>query len=461
MTSGATEMHAPARARAGGTAAVLLATAAGQDGGAAAAQPWEGGTLLGRLVDQLAGFGMADVTVITRREWEGLRPGARVTADLAGDLRAVASLAQDGAGALVIAQADIVVGRAALAGLLALPTAALTGDRTDEPASAVSVSHSRVTAAASAPRGIERPSAASLGVLKVAAADRPALAAAARRQSGLAAADPSQDAIALLLAGLLGAGVPVRAADVRAHFWARPLSPAALDQAARAHARHDEERARLDSAVKASDGFFTTFFVSPYSKHIARWAARRGFTPNLVTTVSLAIGLLAAAAFATGQRAGLIAGAVLLQIAFTADCVDGQLARYTGNFSAFGAWLDSMLDRTKEYAVYAGLAIGGSGNIWVLAAGALALQTCRHMLELSWTAVQLHALDGAPGPARSDGALVWVKKAIVFPIGERFAAISLIAALFGPHPTFVVLLAWGGAAALYSIAGRLARSLPR
>ena len=27
--------------------------------------------------------------------------------------------------------------------------------------------------------------------------------------------------------------------------------------------------------MKANDGFFTTFFVSPYSKYIARWAARQ------------------------------------------------------------------------------------------------------------------------------------------------------------------------------------------
>ena len=42
---------------------------------------------------------------------------------------------------------------------------------------------------------------------------------------------------------------------------------------------------------------------------------------------------MAALAFASGRDAGLVAGAVLLQIAFTADCVDGQLARYTWQFS--------------------------------------------------------------------------------------------------------------------------------
>jgi phosphatidylglycerophosphate synthase len=214
------------------------------------------------------------------------------------------------------------------------------------------------------------------------------------------------------------------------------------------------DRARLDAAVKADDSFFTTFLVSPYSKYVARWAAHRGLTPNAVTTASLGLGLLAAAAFATGQRPGLIAGAVLLQLAFTADCVDGQLARYTHTFSLLGAYLDSMFDRTKEYAVYAGLALGAATGVWLLAAAALALQTCRHMLQLSWREVVPPTAGGRP-----TGRTVWLRKAIALPIGERFAAISLAAALSGAHTVFVVLLAWGGVAAAYEVAGRLARSL--
>ena len=72
------------------------------------------------------------------------------------------------------------------------------------------------------------------------------------------------------------------------------------------------------------------------------------------------IGIGAAVAFAFGTRPGLIAGAVLLQIAFTFDCVDGQLARYTHTFTRLGAWLDSVFDRGKEYVVFAGLAIGAA-----------------------------------------------------------------------------------------------------
>ena len=74
------------------------------------------------------------------------------------------------------------------------------------------------------------------------------------------------------------------------------LGAAAVAERGRARPRsgsrdYDEDKVLLDSAVKATDGFFTTFFVSPYSRYIARWCARRGFTPNQVTTVSLLIGL--------------------------------------------------------------------------------------------------------------------------------------------------------------------------
>jgi len=219
----------------------------------------------------------------------------------------------------------------------------------------------------------------------------------------------------------------------------------------------DPERARLDAAVKANDGFFTTFFVSPYSKYVARWAARRGLRPNQVTAASLALGALAAAAFADGRRWGLVAGALLLQVAFTTDCVDGQLARYTENFSDFGAWLDATFDRLKEYLVYAGLGIGAAragAPVWALAGAALTLQTARHMVIFSW-------VPPVPPTPPERGARVgsagWLRRMAVFPIGERFAAISLTAALFTPRTTFIVLLAWGGFAALWEIAGRARR----
>ena len=55
----------------------------------------------------------------------------------------------------------------------------------------------------------------------------------------------------------------------------------------------------------------------------------------------------------------------------------------------------------------------------------------------------------------------WVKKMAAFPIGERFAAISITAALFDARVTFIVLLSWGGFAVVYTLSGRVLRSIAR
>jgi phosphatidylglycerophosphate synthase len=208
--------------------------------------------------------------------------------------------------------------------------------------------------------------------------------------------------------------------------------------------------------VKATDGLFTTFFVSPLSVHVARACARAGIRPNPVTVFSMLLGVAAAAAFATGERPGYVAGAAIAYLAFFFDCVDGQLARLTGAFSALGAYLDSIFDRAKEYVLYAGLAIGaGTDTDWVLACAALALQTTRHAVDFSGAPPTRRAQPGPLGP------LGWLKRTLTFPIGERFAVIALVTALATPRATFVVLLAWGGFALAYVAAGRLLRGTGR
>jgi len=203
---------------------------------------------------------------------------------------------------------------------------------------------------------------------------------------------------------------------------------------------------------------------------------------------------------------------VLLYFAFVLDCVDGQLARYTRQFSKLGAWLDSIFDRTKEYVVFAGLAIGASRTgdpAWLLAGAALTMQTARHAIDFSYPVSQHQVIAAAPQPPIEDPfdgprpasrltqpvdaeeadslpeppppttagrvtmrqrlgrlsraldrlpGLRWIKKIVTFPIGERFALISITAALFSAHTVFVALLVWGGFAAAYILTGRTLRS---
>lgn len=250
-----------------------------------------------------------------------------------------------------------------------------------------------------------------------------------------------------------------------------PDDPQARNEARQAVAAVDDEAVRLRTAVKSRDGFFTTYCISPYSRYIARWCARRGLTPNQVTTASLLTALIAAGCAATGTRGGFVAAGVLLLLSFVLDCTDGQLARYSLQYSTLGAWLDATFDRAKEYAYYAGLALGAananSDDVWALALGAMVLQTCRHVVDFSFNEANHDATaNTSPTAALSDkldsvGWTVWVRRMIVLPIGERWAMIAVLTAVTTPRITLVVLIIGCALAACYTTAGRVLRSLTR
>ncbi|WP_405574481.1 CDP-alcohol phosphatidyltransferase family protein [Streptomyces phaeochromogenes] len=249
-----------------------------------------------------------------------------------------------------------------------------------------------------------------------------------------------------------------------------PRDPQSRNEARQAVTVVDDEAIRLRTAVKSRDGFFTTYCISPYSRYLARWCARRGFTPNQVTTASLITALIAAGCAATGTRAGYVAAGLLLLFSFVLDCTDGQLARYSLQYSTLGAWLDATFDRAKEYAYYAGLALGaarGGDDVWALALGAMVLQTCRHVVDFSFNEANHDATANTSPTAALSGRLdsvgwtVWLRRMIVLPIGERWAMIAVLTAVTTPRITFYVLLIGCAFAATYTTAGRVLRSLTR
>ncbi|MEW2077780.1 DUF5941 domain-containing protein [Streptomyces sp. NPDC013433] len=279
------------------------------------------------------------------------------------------------------------------------------------------------------------------------------------------------DSLADRVVAALGAdGADVHRPELGSLVATVPGDPQTRNEARQAVAAVDDEAVRLKSAVKARDGFFTTYFISPYSRYIARWCARRGLTPNQVTTASLLTALIAAACAATGTRGGFVAAGALLIASFVLDCTDGQLARYSLQYSTLGAWLDATFDRAKEYAYYAGLALGaarGGDDVWALALGAMVLQTCRHVVDFSFNEANHDATaNTSPTAALSDkldsvGWTVWVRRMIVLPIGERWAMIAVLTAVTTPRITFYALLVGCAFAATYTTAGRVLRSLTR
>ncbi|MCC3766784.1 DUF5941 domain-containing protein [Streptomyces sp. UNOC14_S4] len=308
------------------------------------------------------------------------------------------------------------------------------------------------------------PAAAATGALTARPEARGALLSALR--SGEAV---SPDAVA---ARLDAEGVSVHRPDLGVLVAAVPDDDGTRAKTLAETAAVDEEAVRLRAAVKSRDGFFTTFCISPYSRYLARWCARRGLTPNQVTTASLLTALIAAGCAATGTRGGFVAAGVLLLLSFVLDCTDGQLARYSLQYSTLGAWLDATFDRAKEYAYYAGLAVGaarggGTDDVWALALGAMVLQTCRHVVDFSFNEANHDATaNTSPTAALSDrldsvGWTVWARRMIVLPIGERWALIAVLTALTTPRVVFTVLLIGCAIAACYTTAGRVLRSLTR
>ncbi|MFE9407907.1 DUF5941 domain-containing protein [Streptomyces sp. NPDC006704] len=313
------------------------------------------------------------------------------------------------------------------------------------------------------------------GALTVQAEARPALV---RALTGAAPAPVAQVPVAAVLTddvvrALEADGVAVHHPELGSLVATVPADAVAAAEAARAVAAVDDEAVRLRNAVKSRDGFFTTHFISPYSRYLARWCARRGLTPNQVTTASLITALIAAGCAATGSRGGYVVAGVLLLLSFVLDCTDGQLARYSLQYSTMGAWLDATFDRAKEYAYYAGLALGaarGGDDVWALALGAMVLQTCRHVVDFSYNEAHVVGTDAtantSPTAALSDrldsvGWTVWVRRMIVLPIGERWAMIAVLTALTTPRVVFYALLIGCAFAACYTTAGRVLRSVTR
>jgi Family of unknown function (DUF5941)/CDP-alcohol phosphatidyltransferase len=515
-----------------------------------------GGSVVARLLAQLESLDITDRRVIARPEFaETLREhGCDVVESkgLADDLREIARVARTAKRPMLVLHGDVVAHREVFARLVynsKAPASAVvsrvrvTDDELTRPL--IRIRKGRIASAGSPYHQVTDPNAVFQGVVRVCQEETGTLAQVADkladladRPGGLTETSPlrrlwhdpedtgdieieqagaehrsalattpitGDDAPALLVVGLARSGVKVTGRGNSVLLCERVLDQAQADAAQRAVDAVDEDEVRLAAAVKNNDGFFTTYAVSTYSRYIARWCGKRGWTPNFVTAISMGISVVAAGFFSTGQRWGMVLGAVSLYFAFVFDCVDGQLARYTRQFSTLGAWLDATFDRAKEYTVFAGLAAGSTaaavgssvhgGDVWFLAVAAITAQTCRHMVDFAFGASKRRippepipvlplgtpgdsALDEPEPPksrpkgsglshlavwlsARSEKIRVfhWFKKIIVLPIGERFALIALTAALFDARVTFIALLSWGGVAAFYTVAGRILRSL--
>ena len=403
----------------------------------------------------------------------------------------VAALRQAGASAtaLTVVADDLVVADAALAPVRGEgPSAVLVRPRSS--GGDARVRHHVLMSAGSAFHEVTGADHTLVGALRVAAQDAPAVADALERlTSGVEDGTvPGDDPFALTAVALVRSGTAARAVPMVDVPWFRAdRTPVSEAQRTEALAVPAGRIARLQ-ANRLDDGLYSTFVVRRLSKPLTRLALRLGLHPNAITVASFAIGIAAAAAFASGTRGWLLAGALLLQLSLVVDCVDGEVARATRRFTVLGAWLDASTDRVKEFLAYAGLAVGAASvegeNLWPIAIVLVLVVTTRHMADYDFSRVQREREarveardvldprdDGALGSGALAGAMErsarmnrrdavrWAKRAMHMPIGERWLVISVIAALAGARWALLALLAAVLIALAYVTAGRVVRTL--
>jgi phosphatidylglycerophosphate synthase len=499
------------------TRVLLFATQTAPDGTPTALLRVGDATAVDRLAAQFRALDAVDITVITRPGWaDALRAAGHSAVesdDVAGDLAVIGAAVSATDGAVVLAAGDLVAHDSAIA--------SFAGPRVRTTVAAVQTARNMTVGAYGEPvlrernmvvsvgthqREVTRPNAVFRAIVTVSANDRPRLhdaCAALRTEAIDSGRDLDADAdtygaVGLTLLGLVRTGVVVAAYNPRLYVCHRVDSPEAATAAETALAAVDEPAAAVRMGVKEDDEFLATYLVHSYTPRLVAFFARRGITPNQVTWMSIAVGLVAAAVFAVGVRWLDIVGAVLLYASFILDCNDGSLARYTGNFSRFGGWLDMIADRAKEYVVFAGVAIGGvrmhEPAVWGLALAAIVAQSVRHMVDTWYGALQdtatralpvvplgsrldtlgLRAAAGAGGAAGAGAKLgqlsaaahgryrspaYWLKRSVVLPIGDRWLLMALAIAIGGPRVMFIVLLIAIALALAYVLAGRTLRAL--
>lgn len=111
------------------------------------------------------------------------------------------------------------------------------------------------------------------------------------------------------------------------------------------------------------------------ARAIIRPLVRTRVTPNHLTTVRLALGLGACAAYATGGVHWFMIGSVLFLLSTLMDHADGELARMSGKTSRIGHVYDLFADVTVQVLLFVAIGVGlmnaGHGTV-MLALGLIA-----------------------------------------------------------------------------------------
>jgi archaetidylinositol phosphate synthase len=170
-----------------------------------------------------------------------------------------------------------------------------------------------------------------------------------------------------------------------------------------------------------------------------RLVARTPLAPNHLTTLRLATGLAAAAAFAVGGPLWLDVGALVFVLSMLLDRADGELARQTNRMSEAGHRYDLAADCIASIATFVGLGIGLAAEHGPLAIGlgllaGLGIGVLFYELNVAKLAsVRGYSLLGGRIAVDPDDAMIFVPiliwLGVAWPMTIVAAAVTPLAAL--------------------------------
>lgn len=140
-------------------------------------------------------------------------------------------------------------------------------------------------------------------------------------------------------------------------LW-HPPPGALLVSATTDAARVDAERALYARLGRSGDGWFTRHVDRRFSRALTRVLLPTDVHPNVVTLVSMIIGIGGGLCFAAGTPTTAMLGALLFLASTIIDGCDGEIARLTFRESSFGARLDILGDNLVHLFLFGGIAGG-------------------------------------------------------------------------------------------------------
>lgn len=193
----------------------------------------------------------------------------------------------------------------------------------------------------------------------------------------------------------------------------------------------------LRSLVKEGESFASRHLERRLSLALTRRLVTTRITPNVMTLVSLAVGLLGAPFFLSEDWRSQLAGALLFLAHSILDGCDGELARLKFLESRTGALLDFWGDNLVHAAVFATMAVG-----WALATDAV-LPLLVGALAVAGTAAAASSMMSRQAIRTrefGDDLTGRVTRALA---NRDFIYLVILLALFGKAHWFLVLVAAG------------------